>query len=154
MRWCRDKVAHAGRDITINQIRSSGFWIISCSSLVISIVGKCVRCKQLRGQLQQKKMTDLPKDRMCIEPPITYCGVDIFALFVVKDGRKEVQKYGALYTCLPSREIHIEVVHSLSTDSFILSLRRFTWRRGIVRMIRYVSTKTISDSLYFCWFQF
>ena len=89
------------------------------------MTGKCVRCKQLRGQLQQQKMSDLPNDRMCIEPPFTYCGVDIFGPFVLKDGRKEGKKYDDLYTCLSSRAIHIEVVHLLSTDSFILSLRRF-----------------------------
>ena len=100
------------------------------------MTGKCVRCKQLRGQLQQQKMSDLPNDRMCIEPPFTYCGVDIFGPFVLKDGRKEVKKYDDLYTCLSSRAIHIEVAHLLSTDSFILSLRRFIGRRGIVRMIR------------------
>ena len=55
------------------------------------MTGKCVRCKQLRGQLQQQKMSDLPNDRMCIEPPFTYCGVDIFGPFVLKDGRKEVK---------------------------------------------------------------
>ena len=62
------------------------------------MIGKCARCKQLRGQLQQWKVVDLLKDRMCLEPPFTYCGVDIFGSFVVKDGRKEVKKYGALYT--------------------------------------------------------
>ena len=125
IRQCYDKVAHGGRGITINQIRSSGFWIISCNSLVQSMIGKCVRCKQLRGQLQQQKMADMPKDRMCIEPSFTYCDVDIFGPFVVKEGRKQVKKHGALYTYLSSRAIHIEVVHSLSTDSFILSLRHF-----------------------------
>ena len=100
------------------------------------MTGKCVRCKQLRGQLQQQKMADLPNDRMCIEPPFTYCGVDIFGPFVVKDGRKEVKKYGALYNCLSSRVIDNEVVHSLSTDSLILSLRRFIGQRGIVGIIR------------------
>ena len=86
------------------------------------MTGQCIRCQQLRGQLQQQKIVDLPKDRMCIVPPFTYCGVDIFGLFVVKDDRKEVKKYDALYTCLSSRVIHIEVVHSLSIDLFILSL--------------------------------
>ena len=130
IRWCHDKVAHAGRGININQIRSSGFWMISCNSFVRSVIGKCVRCKQLRGQLQQKKMVDLTKHRMCIEPPFTYCSVDIFGSFVIKDDRKEVKKDGALYTCLSSSAIHIEVVHSLSTDSFILSLRRFIGEEG------------------------
>ena len=91
----------------------------------------------MRGQLQQQKMVDLPKDRMCIEPLFTDCGVDIFGPFVVKDGQKEVKKYGGtLYTCLSSRAIHIEVVHLLSTDFFILILSHFIGQRGIVRMIR------------------
>ena len=72
----------------------------------------------------------------CIQPPFTYCGVDIFGQFVVKDGRKKVKKYGALYACLSTRAIDIEVLHLLSTDSFILSLRCFIGRRRIVRMIR------------------
>ena len=74
----------------------SGFWVISCNSLVRSVIGKCVRCKQLRGQLQQQKMADLLKERMCIEPTFTYCGIDIFWHFVVKDGPKEVKEYDAL----------------------------------------------------------
>ena len=81
-------------------------------------------------------MVDLSKDRMSIKPPFTYCGIDIFDPFVVKDSWKEFKKYGTLCTCLSSRAIHIEVVHSLSMDSFIVSLRRFIGQRGIVRMIR------------------
>ena len=38
---------------------------------------------QMRWKLQQQKMTDLPKDRMCTEPPVTY-GVDISEPFVAK----------------------------------------------------------------------
>ena len=55
----------------------------------------------------------------------------------MKDGWKEVKRYGALYTCLSSRAIHIEVVYSLSTDLFIMSLRSFVGRRENVKMIRF-----------------
>ena len=82
------------------------------------------------------KMADLPTERMSEEPPFTYCGVDLFGSLLVKDGQKEVKRYGALYTCLSSRAIHIEVVYSLSTGSFIMSLRSFVGCRGNVRMIR------------------
>ena len=81
-------------------------------------------------------MAELPKERMSEKPPFMYGGVDLFGSFLMKDGWKEVKRYGALYTCLSSRAIHIEVVYSLSTDSFIMSLRRFVWRKGNVRMIR------------------
>ena len=122
--------------MTMNQIWPSGFWVTRCNSLVRFIILKCVRCKQLRGKLQQQKMADLPKERMSEEPPFMHCGVDLYGSFLVKDGWKEVKRYGALYTCLSSRAIHIEVVYCLSTDSFIMSLRRFVGRRGNVRMIR------------------
>ena len=73
---------------------------------------------------------------MSEKPPFTYCGVDLFGSFLVKDGEKEVKRYGALYICLSSRAIHIEVVYSLSTDSFIMSLKRIVGCRGNVMMIR------------------
>ena len=47
-----------------------------------------------------------------------------------------VKRCGALYTCLSSRAIHIEVAYSLSTDSFIMTLRRFVGGKGNLRMIR------------------
>ena len=133
--WCHEQVAHAGQGITMNQIRSSGFWVTRCNSLVRCTILKFVRCKQLR-RFQQQKMADLPTERMSEEPPFTYCGVDLFGSLLVKDGQKEVKRYGALYTCLSSRAIHIEVVYSLSTGSFIMSLRSFVGCRGNVRMIR------------------
>ena len=32
IRWCHEKTAHGGRDITLSEIRSSGYWIIDASS--------------------------------------------------------------------------------------------------------------------------
>ena len=109
VRWCHEQVAHAGRGMTMNQIRCSGFWVTRCNSLVRCIIFKCVRCKQLREMLQEQKMADLPQDKMSEEPRFTYCGMELFGSFLVKDGRKEVKRYGALYTCLSSRTKHIEV---------------------------------------------
>ena len=41
------KVAHQGRGMTHNSIRSSGFWIIGGSLVVSSHISKCVRCRKL-----------------------------------------------------------------------------------------------------------
>ena len=67
-------------------------------------------------------MTSLPCDRLCGEPPFTYCGVDPFGAFLTKDGFKELKLYGAFMTYLSSRAIHIDTVASLNTDLLILSL--------------------------------
>ena len=73
---------------------------------------------------------------MCEEAPFTFCGNGRFGPFLVKNGWKEIKWYGALYTCLSSRAIHIEVTCSLNTDSFIVCLRRFIGRRGNFCLIR------------------
>ena len=83
-----------------------------------------------------KKMADLPLDRIDPSPPFTYVGVDFFGPWLVKEGRKEVKRYGALFTWLFLRAIHIEVAVSLSTDAFINVLRRFLSVRGPMRLLR------------------
>ena len=135
IRWCHEKVAHFGRDITMNYIRSSGFWNINCNAAVRSYISKCVTYRHLRGNIQQQKMASLPSDRLCEEPPFTYCGVDLFEPFVTKEGRKELKRHGTLFTCLSSRAIHIETVFSLNTDTFILCLCRFAGCRGNIRLL-------------------
>ena len=134
--WCHNQVAHAGRGMTINAVRASEYWMINYNTAVRSTMSKCVRCKILRGKFQQQQMADLPKDSISEEPPFSYCGIDMFGPFTVKDGRKEKKIYDALFTCLSSRAVHIEVSHSMTTDSFIMCLRRFIGRRGYVRVIR------------------
>ncbi|MEL7338835.1 MAG: DUF1759 domain-containing protein [Bacteroidota bacterium] len=136
IRNCHSKVAHGGRNLTLNEVRSSGFWIMSASSAVRSILYHCVKCRHLRGKVGEQLMSDLPKERLQCAPPFTYCGVDMFGPFVVKKGRTEFKRYGAMFTCFSSRAVHIEVTCSMETDSFILALRRFVARRGNVRSIR------------------
>ncbi|KAK0144597.1 hypothetical protein N1851_017050 [Merluccius polli] len=51
-------------------------------------------------------------------------------------GRTMIKRYGAVFTCLTVRAVHIEVASSLDTDSCIHALRRFIARRGQVRLMR------------------
>ena len=81
-------------------------------------------------------MADLPEDRLEPAPPFTYCAVDYFGPFFVKEARKSHKRYGVLFTCMASRAIHIEVANTLTTDSFINALRRFLAIRGPIRQLR------------------
>ena len=81
-------------------------------------------------------MADLPHDRLKEEPPFTNCGVDIFGPFLIKERRNTLKRYGALFMCLESRAIYIEMIENMDTDSFTLELRRFIGRRGNIRTIR------------------
>ena len=125
IRHSHEKIAHQGRGATINKIRSLRYWIIGCVSAVAQYIYKCVNCRKMYGKTNIQNMADLPVDRLEPSPPITYCGVDLFGPWYIKDGRKELKRYGVIFTCMASRAMHIETANSLSTDSFINALRRF-----------------------------
>ena len=134
IRYAHEKMAHAGRGITLSEIRSN-YWIINANSAVRGYITNCVNCRKYRGIGGQQKMADLPKCRITPEAPFTYCAVDFFGPFLIKEGRKELKRYGAIFTCLSSRAVHIETANSLETDTFINVLRRFVARRGPIREI-------------------
>lgn len=133
---CHERVKHQGKGFTINEIRSRGFWIPGINRVVASYVRNCVTCRKNRRPTEEQKMADLPSDRVNPSPPFTYCGMDCFGPFSVKLGRKVHKRYGLIFTCLSSRAIHIEMLDSMSTDSFINGLRCFIAIRGAVRQIR------------------
>ena len=137
VQWYHYNTAHGGRGITLNEIRCGGFWIICVSSVLkSSAIFKCVICRKLRGRIGGRLMADSSMDRFEEAPPFTYCVVDMFGPFTVRVKRSDMKRYGAMFTCLASRAVHIEVTHSLDTDSFIQALRRLIARRGNVRQIR------------------
>ena len=82
------------------------------------------------------KLEDLPSERVTPSPPFTYSGMDVFGHFIIRDGRKELKRWGLIFTCLASRTIHLETLNALTTDSFINALRPFISRRGKVRELR------------------
>ncbi|GBP85538.1 hypothetical protein EVAR_58073_1 [Eumeta japonica] len=73
---------------------------------------------------------DLPPERLRHHQPLHVYGVDYFGPMSVTIGRRHEKRYGALFTCLTTRAVHIELAESLSSDSMILALRRFIARRG------------------------
>ena len=131
-----ERVYHQGRGMTMNALRSNGIWILGCSKAVSSHIYKCTKCRKFRRCTEQQRMSDLPEDRMETAPPFTYCGMDCFGPFYIKEGRKELKRYGLLLTCMCSRAVHIEMLDDLTTDAFINALRSFIAIRGKVRQIR------------------
>lgn len=129
-----EKCGHGGRNTTLGEIRASGYWITRAA--VSKYVWNCITCRKLRAPPTKQKMADLPEDRLEPAPPFTYSGVDYFGPFYVKEGRSEKKRWGVLFTCMASRAVHLEVAHTMTTDSFLNAYRRFVCRRGPVRQLR------------------
>ena len=122
IKHCHSNVAHGGRGFTLNEIQGAGYWIVGANSAVKRVISNCVECRRFRGRVGEQKMANLPACRLKEAAPFTHCGVDMFGPFTVKQRRSTVKRYGAMFTCMASRAVHIEVTFSLDTDSFILAL--------------------------------
>ena len=128
--WFHRKNGHVGPDHVLSLLRGH-FWIISARTAVRQTLHLCFFCKVRRARQQFPFMSDLPVCRAAIEqPPFSHCGVDLFGPIAIKQGRKRLKRWVVLFTCMTIRCVHLDVVESCETDSFINTLRRFTNRRG------------------------
>lgn len=132
---------HQGRHFTEGALRSAGLWLIGGKKLVSTVIPKCVTCKRLRGKLEEQKMSELPADRLSSSPSFTRVGVDNFGPWTVtsqrtRGGHAESKQWAAIFTCLSTKAVHIEVLKAMTTASFINGLRRFTAIRGPIKTLR------------------
>ena len=89
MEHFHQRCSHQGRTTTLNKIRSNGYWIIGGSSSVSCNILDCITCRKIHGSTQSQKMSDLPADRLEPTPPFTYCAVDYFGPWIIKERRKD-----------------------------------------------------------------
>lgn len=125
---------HGGTALTIQNLRQK-YWIISCRKAVSSTIYKCIICFRLKKKLLTQKMGNLPAYRLQEAIPFTYTGVDYAGYFEVKSSQRKnapyVKAYVALFICLTTRAVHLELVSDLSSTQFMKALKRFIGRRGI-----------------------
>ncbi|GFX05535.1 integrase catalytic domain-containing protein [Trichonephila clavipes] len=81
------------------------------------------------GLLWSQVRPPLPEDRVRKHRFFEITGVDLCGPTFLRD-RVETKSWIVLFTCAVFRAVHMELVTSLSTESFILALRRFISRRG------------------------
>ena len=135
MREAHVAVGHMGKDAILCFVRRK-FWITQGTKIAKRVVYNCVICKRYTGKPSTQLMADLPKERVCAgKTAFTHIGVDFFGPFYVHVGRRTEKRYGVVFSCMTTRAIHLEIAHSLNTDSFINALRRFMCRRGNVQHI-------------------
>ena len=127
---------HQDCGMTHNTLRQAGHWIINGRSSVSWHLQKCTICHKLRGPAQVQKMANLPAERITPAAPFTCSGMDVFGPWYIKEGRKELKRWGLIFTCLSSRAVHLETLNSMEMDAFINALRRFINRRGKVHELR------------------
>ncbi|XP_055932015.1 uncharacterized protein LOC129962291 [Argiope bruennichi] len=119
------KNCHAGVQILTSILREK-FWIMKTRKTVREVVMKCVPCRRYSSNSPMSDPVSLPADRVKDANAFDITGIDLAGPLFTRDGGKV---WIVLYTCAIYRAIHLELVSSLSTECFMLSLRRFIARR-------------------------
>ncbi|XP_056121116.1 uncharacterized protein LOC130099439 [Rhinichthys klamathensis goyatoka] len=124
------KLHHSGSERLFAELRRY-YWILRGREAVRRFQHECPECQRWRAQPTIPKMADLPSARLRLYKPAFHsCGMDCFGPLLVRLGRRTEKRWGILFKCLTTRAVHLDLLPSMSTDSFLMALRRFVSRRG------------------------
>ena len=116
------KTMDGGAQFTMSMLREN-FWIPSLKQKVKGLINSCITCFHQRAQFSQQLLGQLPVSR--VQPSFVFVnvGVDFAGPITIKydNPRSKVptKAYFAIFICLVTRVVHVEIVSSLSSQSFM-----------------------------------
>lgn len=101
------------------------YWILCGRQEVKRVIASCTICRRFKQKRAEAAPGALPEEHA--KMPFENTGVDLCGPLYLKTGEKV---WIVLFTCAVYRCVYLELVTSLSTERFLLALRRFIERRG------------------------
>ncbi|XP_062704076.1 uncharacterized protein LOC134286477 [Aedes albopictus] len=133
--WYHRQYQHHSNETVVNEMKQR-YHVSRLREVLKKVKKNCMWCKVHSATPKVPRMAPLPVAR--ITPHVrafTYTGVDYFGPLLIKQGRSDVKRWVALFTCLTIRAVHLEPVTSMSTESCKMAIRRFVSRRGAPKEI-------------------
>ncbi|XP_062714127.1 uncharacterized protein LOC134290914 [Aedes albopictus] len=125
---------HSGPQQLLSTLQQR-FWVIRGRDAAKRVVNKCMVCFHCRPKPIEQLMGPLPAARVTPSRAFVKSGVDYCGPFFIRPPNRRgnsVKIFVAIVVCMASKAVHIEMVYSLSSDSFVSALKRFVSRRGRV----------------------
>ncbi|XP_025270387.1 uncharacterized protein LOC112639726 [Camponotus floridanus] len=136
---CHQRALHGGTQLTLSLIRQQ-YWIPRGQAIVKGAISRCITCVRWRAATPQQLMGDLPREGVVPARPFLHTGVDYAGPIQLRTtkgrGHRSYKAFVAIFVCLASKAVHLEVVSDYTSEAFLAALRRFVFRRGICRSLR------------------
>ena len=126
IRYFHEATLHGGDSMTLAALRET-YWIIGVRIMIRKIIKNCIKCCRFSLKSTTQQMADLPLERITPSRPFSQSGLDFAGPLKVKCSGKV---YIAIFVCLSTKAVHMELVGNLSKDACILALKRFFARKG------------------------
>lgn len=125
---------HGAVQLMTHYIRNV-YWVPRLRNRLRMFLHKCVTCVRYNKTFESQLMADLPSARVHRNRPFAASGVDYAGPFLVAEryGRKTIKRKGwaAIFVCMITRAVHIDIVTDISSAAFIACYERFICRRGM-----------------------
>ncbi|GBO33535.1 hypothetical protein AVEN_139183-1 [Araneus ventricosus] len=121
-----EKNSHCGVQTLINILRET-YWILRGRKSVRRVISSCVICKRYSSKNLECVTAPLPENRVCDAAVFQIAGIDTAGSLFLKGNQKV---WVLLFTCAVYKAVHLELLSGVSTEAFLMALRRFVARRG------------------------
>lgn len=135
LEYAHRKTKHGGVQVTSHFIRQC-YWIPKLRSELRQHIHKCVVCARLNAIYAEQLMAELLEERISQGKPFIQTGVDYAGPFITKLADNHGNVLGthkvwiAVFVCLKTRAVHLEVVSGESSIAFIDAFEKFIGRRS------------------------
>lgn len=132
-----EQLSHGTTGMVRTYLRAR-FHIIGGRVAVRKYYRNCLTCARYIAKVPTQMMADLPAVRVNPAKAFYSTGVDYAGPFIVKRGRGQTTEkvYAAIFVCMVTKAIHVEVAKDMTTNAFLAALDRFIGiRAGQVRHI-------------------
>ena len=124
---------HAGPKLLLTELRQR-VWILQGLQEVKKVVSACIVCQKAFKKPLEQRMAPLPEFRVTSGHAWEETGLDYAGPISARvSGRASQKVWIALFTCMRTRAVHLELVFNLDAASTINAIVRFCSRRPGVR---------------------
>ncbi|XP_062711919.1 uncharacterized protein LOC134283984 [Aedes albopictus] len=112
--WYHRQYQHHSNETVVNEMKQR-YHVSRLREVLKKVKKNCMWCKVHSATPKVPRMAPLPVAR--ITPHVrafTYTGVDYFGPLLIKQGRSDVKRWVALFTCLTIRAVHLEPLKASS----------------------------------------
>ncbi|KAJ8369248.1 hypothetical protein SKAU_G00092760 [Synaphobranchus kaupii] len=120
------QLCHPGPERVFAQIRRK-YWILRGRESVGQHQHNCAKCQQWRTKPVFPRMAYL-RPSLPVQANLLFHRNGLFWTFHHKN--RTEKRWGIIFKCLTTRSIHLDLLNSIDTDSFLMAMRRFISRRG------------------------